>query len=505
MTRLDRRSLLKTGAAAGVLAATGLPLGATARRGGVLRLGVGGAFATDRWDSRTHQGHFMIMAGHGAVFDTLTQVAANGELIGELAESWEASADAKRWTFTLRKGVEFHNGKLFEAEDVIASLRLHLDKSVNSPARVIVSSISEMTAHGAHQVEFRLAAPNADFPFLLADYHLCIYPSDNLDRALTQGIGTGLYKVIGFESGKRAMLGRVRGHYKDGKEGWFDAVEMIAMNNPADRIHALRIGQVDAINDLDVARKAEILAHKSLRATNIAGNQHIGFTMRADQAPFHDVNLRRALKHAVDRQAIVDQALMGHGQVAQDHPIGPVNQFLKANLSTPQYDPEKAKFYLKKAGLNQLGVALPTKSDAHSVMGRAAQVFQGSAAKAGLNLTAATGGRELTLQASVWSGRVTEDWIFSMMATGDSAWNASHWDNPHFQKLLLNARAELSTQKRQALYQEMQALMSDEGGALIPAFAHFVDAHHARLKHGPSVGTLFAQDSGRLIERWWFA
>lgn len=505
MTRLDRRSLLKTGAAAGVLAASGLPLGAAARRGGVLRLGVGGAFASDRWDSRTHQGQFMIMAGHGAVFDTLTQVAANGELIGELAETWEASADAKRWTFTLRKGVEFHNGKPFEAEDVIASLRLHLNKDMNSPARALVSAISEMTSVGAHQVEFRLAAPNADFPFLMADYHLCIYPSDNLELAMTRGIGTGLYKVIGFESGKRAMLGRVRGHYKDGKEGWFDAVELIAMNDPSDRLHALRSGQVDAINDFDLARQAEIASHQALKITSVAGNQHVGFTMRADQAPFHDLNLRRALKYAVDRQRIVDEALMGQGRVASDHPIGPVNQFLAMDLPAPAYDPDKSRFYLKKAGINQLSLTLPEGGREHSALTRVGDVLQQSASKAGLTVKSGCAKEELTLRASVWSGRVTEDWMFSVMASDHASWNASHWDNPHFQHLLLSARAELSTQKRQSLYHEMQVLMSDEGGALIPAFANFNDAHHARLKHGPSVGNLFAQDSGRMIERWWFA
>lgn len=504
-TRLDRRSLLKTGAAAGVLAASGLPLGAAAKRGGVLRLGVGGAFASDRWDSRTHQGQFMIMAGHGAVFDTLTQVAANGELIGELAESWEASTDAKRWTFKLRKGVEFHNGKPFEALDVIASLRLHLDSDVNSPARVIVSAISEMTALTAHEVEFRLAAPNADFPFLLADYHLCIYPSDNLELALEQGIGTGLYKVIGFEPGKRTMLGRVQGHYKDGKEGWFDAVELIAMNDPSTRANALLSGQVDAINDFDVARQAEIKGHKTLRLTDVSGNQHIGFTMRADQAPFHDLNLRRALKSAIDRKAVVEDALLGYGRMAQDHPIGPMNQFLAADLSAHVYDPDKSKFYLKKAGVQEMTVTLPSSGYHHSAIERAVGAFQTSAAKAGLSVRSKADDRALNLQASVWSGRVTEDWMFSMMSTRDGAWNASHWDNPHFQHLLLSARAELSTQKRQALYHEMQALMAEEGGALIPAFANFVDAHHARLSHGPAVGNLFAQDSGRMIERWWFA
>lgn len=93
MTRISRRGLLKTGAAAGVLAASGLPLRAQ-QRGGTLRLGLAGANTSDSWDSRTHSDSYMIMASHGAVFDCLTEVAANGELVGELAESWEASADA---------------------------------------------------------------------------------------------------------------------------------------------------------------------------------------------------------------------------------------------------------------------------------------------------------------------------------------------------------------------------------------------------------------------------
>ncbi|MFY0595058.1 MAG: ABC transporter substrate-binding protein [Cognatishimia sp.] len=504
MTRLDRRSLLKTGAAAGVLAASGLPLGAAARRGGVLRLGVGGARTSDSWDARTHAGQFMIMAGHGAVFDTLTQVAASGELVGELAERWEASADAKLWTFTLRKGIEFHNGKLFDADDVIASLRLHLDQTVRSPARGIVASISEMTAVETHKVQFRLAAPNADFPFLLADYHLCIYPSDNLGLALAQGIGTGLYKVIGFEPGKRAMLGRVQGHYKDGKEGWFDAVELIALNDPTTRARALMTGQVDAIDDFDLARKAELKAHKALRLSEVVGNQHLGFSMRADQAPFHDVNLRRALKYSIDRQAVVDQALFGHGRVAQDHPIGPVNQFMAMGADATAFDPDKARFYLRKAGVKQLSVTIPAEGQDHSAMGRLASAFATSAEVAGLSVANQDSHRDLTLQASVWSGRITEDWMFTMMA-GDSPWNASHWENPHFQHLLLSARAELSTTKRQSLYKDMQTLMSDEGGALIPAFAHFADAHHDRLRHGAQVGNLYAQDSGRMIERWWFS
>lgn len=511
MRRLDRRSLLKTGAAAGILAATGLPMHAAPKRGGVLRLGVAGAHSSDSWDSRRHIDAFMVMVGHGAVFDTLTQIAASGELIGELAESWEASADAKSWTFKLRKGVEFHNGKPFEAEDVIDSLRLHLDANAASPVRAIVSSITEMQRNGAHEVQFTLAAPNADFPFLLADYHLCIYPAGHIAEAMQHGIGTGLYQVIRFEPGKRAMLARVKDHYKDGKEGWFDAVELIAMNDPAQRMNALMRGQVDAVNQVDLQQKSKLLSNSKLKLAEVTGNQHFSFPMRADQAPFHDINLRRALKHAINRPQLVQSVLNGHGQVAHDHPIGPANQYYAADLTGHNYDPDKARHYLRRAGVSELDLQM---SDvAFPGAAQAADLFRASAADAGVTVhiqpSNADGYWQETWanaawRTSGWSGRATEDWMFSASSQTGAAWNETQWDNAHFQQLLLAARAELSTSKRRAVYHEMQALMSDEGGALIPMFANFVDAHHSRLTYGAKLGNLHQMDSGRMIERWWF-
>ena len=145
MTILNRRSVLKTGAAAGVLAATGAHAASHAapKRGGTLRMGLAGANTSDSWDGRTHSDSFMIMMGHGCVFDCLTEVGADGTLKGELAESWEASADAKTWTFKLRQGVTFHNGKAFDADDVIASLQMHTAEGAKSAAKPIVASITE--------------------------------------------------------------------------------------------------------------------------------------------------------------------------------------------------------------------------------------------------------------------------------------------------------------------------------------------------------------------------
>jgi len=167
MTRISRRGLLRTGAAAGVLAASGLPLFAQAKRGGRLRVGLNGANTSDSWDGRTHSDLYMIASAQGAVFDSLTEVAADGSLIGELATDWEATPDAKTWTFNLRQGVTFHNGKAFGADDVLESLQLHVAEGAKSAAQPIVAAISEMKKTGEHQVQFTLEAGNADFPYLI--------------------------------------------------------------------------------------------------------------------------------------------------------------------------------------------------------------------------------------------------------------------------------------------------------------------------------------------------
>jgi len=212
---LDRRGFLKTGVAAGVVAATGIrPAFAAPKAGGTLRLGIAGANTSDSWDGRTHSDSYMIMMGHGTVFDCLTEVSADGSLKGELAESWEPSADAKTWTFNLRKGVTFHNGKEFDVEDVIESLNLHTAEDAKSAAKPIVSSIVEMKKMNSHQVQFVLAAGNADFPFLLSDYHILMHPAGMVQESIAKGIGTGGYMVENHDPGVRTIVKKNRSSAK---------------------------------------------------------------------------------------------------------------------------------------------------------------------------------------------------------------------------------------------------------------------------------------------------
>ena len=514
MSQFSRRGLLKTGAAAGVIAATGPPAKSAAKRGGKLRMGLNGANTSDSFDGRTHSDQFMIHMGHGTVFDCLTEVTAAGELVGELAESWEASSDAKTWTFNLRKGVTFHNGKPFGADDVIASLNMHTEEGAKSAAQPIVAAITTMKKMNDHQIQFTLAAGNADFPFLLSDYHILMYPAGMIDEAIAKGIGTGLYKVVSFDPGVRCVLTRVDSHYKDGRAGWFDEIECIAINDSSARMNALMTGQVDAVNRVDFKTEPLLRANPNIEIFEVTGNMHFTFPMLTNQAPFDDVNVRKALKYGLNRQEMVDKILQGHGMVGNDHPIGPANQYLATDIPQLEFDADKAKFYMKAAGLTELNVDLSASDAAFTGAVDASQLYQASAKGAGININVVQEPADgywsnVWLKkgwcACYWSGRATEDWMFSTAYESGVPWNDTHWENARFQELLLSARAELDSNKRRAQYTEMQMLLSQEGGTIIPMFANTVDAASTKLAHGPDIGNIWQMDSSRLTERWWFA
>ena len=421
-------------------------------------------------------------------------------------DSWEASADAKTWTFNLRQGVTFHNGKAFGADDVIASLQMHVGEDSKSAAKPIVEAITEMKKLGDYQVQFTLASGNADFPYLMSDYHILMFPAGQIEEAIANGIGTGLYQVQSFDPGVRMVATRYADHYKGDSAGFFDEVEYIAINDNTARMNALLTGQVDTINRIDFKTEGLLKANPALRIQEVTGNQHYSFPMLTNTSPYNDVNVRKALKYGINRQELVDKILLGHGAVGNDTPIGPANQYYNAGMDQLEFDADKAKFYLKEAGMDSIDISLSASN--------AAQLYQASAAQAGININVVQEPADgywsnvwlkKSFCACYWSGRATEDWMFATAYEAGVPWNDSQWDNDdsaRFQELLLTARAELDSDKRQAQYFEMQEILRDEGGVLVPMFANYVQAVNNRISSPETVGNLWQMDNARMAERW---
>ena len=510
MSGPTRRSVLAAGAALSGLAVTGLGLGparAEQKRGGSFRAAMGHGSTTDTLNPGTWENDFVNGLGYGYC-GYLSGVRRDGSLEPQIAESWEASPDATEWRFKIRSGVTFHSGKSVTPEDVVASINFHRAEDSTSAAKPLVDAITDISVDG-DTVVFKLQAGSADFPFTFTDYHLAIMPAggdSGIDWA--SGDGCGPYKIKEFKAGVQVALEKNENDW-DSSRGFFDQIEVLSIVDPNARTTALISGDVNMIDKIDLKTVGLLGRNPKIKIHSVAGNQHYTFAMSVNKEPFTDVNVRRALKHAVNRQELVDKILFGYGSVGNDHPIGRGQRYFNGEMPQTQYDPDKAKFYLKEAGLSSLDVELSAADAAFGGAVDAAVLFQNSASAAGINLKVnrmpndgywADVWMKHAFSAVYWGGRPTEDAMFTTAYAAGAAWNDTFWDNARFNELLLAARAELDEAKRRDMYYEMQAILSDDGGAVIPMFANFVFATSADVDTG---GDQFSSHWDKDGHRWW--
>lgn len=513
--KLSRRDLLKATAALGASAmlsplASGIAQAATPNKGGHFRIALEHGNTTDSYNPATWDNGYVQCFAY-AREGYLTEIANDNTLAPSLAASWEASADAKTWTFSLVKGATFHDGRPVTAADVIASLNYHTGEDSTSAAKPIVKPIQSMKADG-DKVVITLEAGNADFPFVLSDYHLCIRPSKDGKIDPNSPIGAGAYKVKSYEAGVRAEMVRRDDHWKSGV-AHFDSVEILAIVDAAARQNALLTGEVDAIDSVDLNTVHLMKRRRDVEVLSVTGTQHYTFAMDCRAAPFNDNNVRLALKHAIDREELVEKILNGYGSVGNDHPIGKSNRYHASELAQRAYDPDKAKHYLKKAGMSSLDVSLSAADAAFSGAVDAGVLYAEKAAKAGINIKVVREPNDgywsnvwmrKPWSAVYWGGRPTEDWMFSTAYQSGVPWNDAFWSNAEFDKLLAAARSELDDAKRRDMYVEMQRLVRDDGGTVIPMFAAYVGAHSKKVGRSENVAANWAMDGWRCVERWWF-
>ncbi|KIC40267.1 peptide ABC transporter substrate-binding protein [Ruegeria sp. ANG-R] len=258
MTRIDRRALFASGAAAALLAATGASLADTPKSGGTLRL------AVPRDDS-------LEQVARGAVFDTLTEIAPDGTLRGELATGWQTDSSAKVWSFDLRKDVVFHDGGLLTVQEILP----------------ILDEFGQAEALSAGCLRLELPVANPGLPFRLADSRFAITRDGQSITPLHAANGTGCYRAERAEDGRHFLGRKVAGHYKEGRAGWADAIEVIVIPDAAVRAEALRDGYVDvaAMPDPDgLNGQRGLRYHPGESKMALAAAAHVGMPRQIAQA-----------------------------------------------------------------------------------------------------------------------------------------------------------------------------------------------------------------------------
>lgn len=512
--RLNRRTFLSGSSLAGLSAGLlpglwpGLARAAdTPVSGGTLRLGMSGGSSTDTLDPRTLTDWVPVNVCY-QIYNGLVEIDEHNNAIPELLDSWEAKPGAAEWTFNVRKGVTFSNGKTLDADDVIYSINLHRGNTT-SGIKSTLAAISDVTKVTPNQIKITLSSGNADLPFLLSDYHLLVVPNGFTDWL--HPIGTGGYTLDSFDPGVRIVTKKRDGYWKQGR-AHVDSIETTVIADTTARTNALLSGQVDVINRLD-PRTVDILKKSpAVTVTRNSAGQHGVFLMNTTVAPFTDVNVRLALKYGIDRQKIIDTVLKGYGVLGNDHPIPHTSPY-HADLPQRAYDPDKAAFYLKKSGLSSLAVELSVSDAAFSGAPDAGVLYQGAAAKAGITINLkrepADGywdnvWMKAPFCASYWGGRPTVDQMLSVAYLSTASYNDTSWKRPDFDKLVIAARTELDEAKRKQLYFDAQKMISDDGGALIPMFIDYLEASSAKVM-GVGTHPQFDLMGQRIGEKVWLS
>ncbi len=476
------------------------------RSGGSLRLGLGGGSTTDSLDPRLWDDSVMIGVGFG-VYNTLVENSADNRPIPELARSYETSDRAKTWRFSLRDDIAFHNGKPFGAKDAIYSLNLHRGQT-SSGAAAVLKDVTDIKAIDDHRIEVTLASANADFPTALTDYHLMMVPDGFTDWS--KPVGTGAFTVESFDPGVRIVLKRAGAYWKP-QRGYLDSVVITVINETAPRMNALISGEVDVINRADPRTVSRIAKSPAFEIIRASGGWYPVMAMMVDHYPFNDLDVRQAMKYAVDRDVMIKALFSGYGSLGNDHPIPRGDPYYNSELPQLAYDADKARFHFKKAGIGNPEIVLQTSDAAFNGAVDMAGELQSTARKCDIPIAVKQEPADgyfskIWLKgafvASYWGGRPSATQMLEVAYKSSAPWNDSHWNNATFDRLLAAAQAEVDVTKRRQFIWDMQAMLTEQSGTLIPCFRDWLSAQNRKVGgHTPHSG--FDMDNGRIAEKAW--
>ncbi|MFG6433027.1 ABC transporter substrate-binding protein [Roseateles sp. LYH14W] len=470
---------------AGALAGTAMTAHAQApRRGGKLRVAGATASASDTLDpaKQSNQADYsrcnMLYNGLTSLDGSLTPQPA-------LAERFDTK-DAKTWVFTLRRGVTFHDGKALTPADVVYSLSRHKDLATASKAKVQTDQIESIKASGPNEVTIVLAAPNADLPVILGTFHFHIVKDGTTD--FNAGIGTGPYKLKEFKPGMRSVVVRNEAYWKPGKP-YLDEIEFVGISDENARVNALLSGGIDLVGAVNPRSLARIAGTPGYAVFKTQSGQYTDLTMRRDSGPGANPDFVLGMKHLFDREQMRKTIALDQAVVGNDQPIDPTSRFHFAGLPQRAFDPEKAKFHLKKAGVSGTVPVVCSPAALYSV--EMALLLQQTAKGAGLDIEVkrmpADGyWSNHWLNSAVGFGNVnprpSADMLLTQFFKSDAQWNESRWKNEKFDQLLVAARGETDLAKRRQMYADMQTLIHQEAGIGIPLFLASLDGHSTKVK-----------------------
>jgi peptide/nickel transport system substrate-binding protein len=410
-----------------------------------------------------------------------------------LATSWKPNTDGSVWTFTLRKGVKFHNGKTMTADDVIATIDRLADPKNSSNA---LSAFTGVLSKGGSKklndetVEFHLDAPNGNFPYYLCsdNYNAIILPADYAGDFEKNFVGTGPFKLDKYTPKVGASFVRNEDYW--GSKALPARTEFNFYADMEPQVLALQGHQVDIINQLPVIQGIALLNDPNVTILSIKSSAHTQVHMRNDMAPFTDKRVRRAIGLCVDRKKLIKGLFRDRSDIGNDTPFAPVFPSTDKTVGQRQRDIAQAKQLLADAG-HPDGFTVKLTTEKYLEIPEYVQVIQQAVRDAGITIDLNIESQDAYYGKAVFG---QSDWLDSIVGAtdyghrgvpnvllaaplkSDGTWNSAHFHNKDYDSLVAQYIGSLDLQSQRGTAGQIQRLLLDETPVLFTYFYDFLTA-----------------------------
>ena len=439
-----------------------------------------------------------------------------------LATSWTPNSKADVWTFKIRQGVKFHNGQALTADDVVYTYQLHTNPKGEANALSAFGGVllpAGVKKVDDFTVEFHLSAPNGNFPYLTSsdNYNMIILPK-GYDPAKWQStfLGTGPFKLGSYTPKSGATFTRNESYW--GKKALPSSTQFTFYDTQNPMVLGLTGGTIDVVGQFAVAGAQELLTG-SYNIIKLKSSAHRQLSMRNDKAPFTDARVRQAIALTLDRPAIVKALFQGFADVGNDSPFAPVYPSTNTSVAQRTKDIAKAKSLLAAAGHGS-GFSTQLVTENFVEIPQYAQIVAQSAKEIGVNI-----GLKVE-SSSQYYGKATfgnSDWLDATMSlvdyghrgvpnvfltspletynakTGTGTWNAAHFSNAQYDKLVAQyiAASDLGTQK--TLAGQIETLLLAQTPIIFGYFYNYLTATTKGVTgvYPTAVGHLFLYDAAK--------
>jgi peptide/nickel transport system substrate-binding protein len=398
------------------------------------------------------------------VQEALVKVDRNGKLVPWLAERWHTS-DNKNYTFFLKKGVRFHNGRELKAADVKFVIDRAMNPETKHPHRDHYKAVGELIVKDDYTITVALKETNANFLLNMARPGSVIYPREAVETMKSAPIGTGPFTIQEWVRGDRIVLKKNPDYHVKGLPK-LDRVVYRFIADPNAVQAALKAGDVDA-STFGLGPEHVVELKKDARFQVILGDttNDVILAMNNAKKPYSDVRVRRAVTHAVNKQDVLKGAMFGMGKILGSN-VDPLNPYYVDVSGAMPHDPAKAKKLLAEAGYPNGFDTVVKVAPQYYYTVRSGEVIADQLRKVGVNV------KIEQIEWGNWIARVYREADYDLTIIGHGeGWDLGNYANPKyyfrydskkFQDLYQKSEVTLDDKARRDLYVQLQKLLVEE-------------------------------------------